>query len=75
MATDNHPATAAGLALHAIGADDAAEQAALEEHLATCAACREELARLRDAAALLAPAGRRDLDRCWDRIASRLRAG
>jgi anti-sigma factor RsiW len=70
----NHPSTAAGLALHAIGADDPAEREAVEAHLADCEACRQEMARLRDAASLLAPVDRRDLDGCWERIASRVRA-
>lgn len=71
----NHPSTAAGLALHAIGADDPGERDDIEAHLATCAACTQELARLREAASLLAPVDRRDLDGCWDRIATRVRAG
>ena len=68
----DHPSSSAGLALHAIGADDPDERASIEDHLVTCARCREELVRLRDAASALAPIDRRDLDRCWDRIASRL---
>lgn len=76
VATDrNHSSSAAGLALHAIGADDALEHDDIEAHLATCATCTQELARLREAASMLAPVDRRDLDGCWERIATRVRAG
>ncbi len=44
------------LTLQALGALDAPDQRQLEEHLGTCAACREELAELGDAAGLLAHA-------------------
>lgn len=76
MASDlNHPSSAAGLALHAIGADDPDEGDAIEAHLISCATCSEELARLREAVSMLAPVDRRDLDGCWERIATRVRAG
>jgi anti-sigma-K factor RskA len=42
------------LTLQALDALDASDQRELEEHLETCAACRTELAELRDAAGLLA---------------------
>ncbi len=44
------------LEFHALDALEASEARGLEEHLKTCAECRAELARLRDAAALLAHA-------------------
>lgn len=44
------------LALHALDALDASEARSLEEHLSTCAECRDELIELRDAASLLAHA-------------------
>src|SRR6185369_16597568 len=44
------------LTLQALGALDASDQRELEDHLETCAACRTELAELRDAAGLLAHA-------------------
>jgi anti-sigma-K factor RskA len=44
------------LGLHALDALEASEARALEEHLNTCAECRAELVRLRDAAGLLAHA-------------------
>jgi hypothetical protein len=69
-----HQHVAPDLALYAIGAVDAAEVLAIDAHLAACGRCREELVRLRDAAALLAPVSRRDLDVCWDRIAAQVRS-
>ena len=69
-----HQHVASDLALYAIGAVDPAEVLAIDAHLAACARCREELVRLRDAAALLAPVSRRDLDVCWDRIAAQVRS-
>jgi anti-sigma factor ChrR (cupin superfamily) len=68
-----HQHVAPDLALYAIGAVDPAEILAIDAHLATCARCQDELVRLRDAAALLAPVSRRDLDLCWDRIAAQVR--
>ncbi len=44
------------LEFHALDALEASEARGLEEHLKTCAECRAELIRLRDAAALLAHA-------------------
>jgi len=44
------------LALHALGALDAPEKHALEDHLEACSPCRVELIELRDAAGLLAHA-------------------
>jgi anti-sigma-K factor RskA len=44
------------LALYALDALDASEARVLEEHLNTCAECRDELGGLRDATALLAHA-------------------
>jgi len=44
------------LEFHALDALEASEARGLEEHLKTCAECRAELIRLRDAAALLARA-------------------
>jgi len=44
------------LEFHALDALEASEARGLEEHLKTCAECRSELIRLRDAAALLAHA-------------------
>src|SRR6266542_1537137 len=44
------------LALHALDALDASEARSLEEHLGTCAECRDDLIELRDAAGLLAHA-------------------
>ena len=44
------------LVLHSLDALDAAEARGLEEHLATCAECRDELIALRDAGGLLAHA-------------------
>lgn len=69
-----HQHVAPELALYAIGAVDPAEVMAIDAHLAACARCREELVRLREAAALLAPVSRRDLDMCWDRIAAQVRS-
>jgi anti-sigma factor ChrR (cupin superfamily) len=68
-----HQHVAPDLALYAIGAIDPVEVAAIDTHLAGCARCREELVRLREAAVLLAPVDRRDLDTCWNRIAARVR--
>ena len=70
-----HQRVAPDLALYAIGAVDPAEVVAIDAHVAVCARCQEELARLRDAASLLAPISRRDLDLCWDRIAAQVRGG
>ena len=50
MATDPH----ADVAPYALDALDADEERAFEEHLASCEACREELASLREATAALA---------------------
>ena len=44
------------LALHAVDALDASDRGRVEEHLASCAACRAELTELREAAGLLAHA-------------------
>jgi anti-sigma-K factor RskA len=44
------------LELHSLDALEASEARVIEEHLSTCAECRAELIRLRDAAALLAHA-------------------
>jgi anti-sigma-K factor RskA len=44
------------LPMHALGALDASDACAVDEHLATCENCRAELIELRDAAALLAHA-------------------
>jgi anti-sigma factor ChrR (cupin superfamily) len=71
---DPHHDIAADLALYAAGAIDSAETAALEAHFANCAACREEAARLLEAAMLLAPVAPADLDACWRRIEARVRA-
>ncbi len=69
-----HQNVAPDLALYAIGAVDPLELTAIDSHLAACARCQEELVRLRDAAAMLAPVSRRDLDLCWDRIAAQVRS-
>jgi anti-sigma factor RsiW len=50
MAADPH----ANVAPYALDALDADEERAFEEHLASCEACREELASLREASAALA---------------------
>jgi anti-sigma-K factor RskA len=50
MAADPH----ADVAAYALDALDAEEERAFEEHLASCEACREELASLREATAALA---------------------
>jgi anti-sigma factor RsiW len=50
MAADPH----ADVALYAMDALDVEEERAFEEHLASCEACREELAKLREATAALA---------------------
>ena len=50
MAADPH----ADVALYAMDALDVDEERAFEEHLASCEACREELAKLREATAALA---------------------
>jgi anti-sigma-K factor RskA len=50
MAADPH----ANVAPYALDALDAEEERAFEEHLASCEACREELASLREATAALA---------------------
>jgi anti-sigma factor ChrR (cupin superfamily) len=68
-----HQHVAPDLALYAIGAVDPVEVLAIDAHLAACVRCQQELVRLRDAAALLAPVSRRDLDVCWDRIAAQVR--
>jgi anti-sigma factor ChrR (cupin superfamily) len=68
-----HQHVAPDLALYAIGAVDPVEIAAIDAHLVACARCQEELVRLRDAASMLAPVTRRDLDICWDRIAAQVR--
>jgi putative zinc finger protein len=49
-----HEQFADDLALHALGALSGAEQQALEQHLVSCADCRNEFERLRGDAALLA---------------------
>ena len=68
-----HQHVAPDLALYAIGAVDPVEIAAIDAHLAACARCQEELMRLQEAASMLAPVSRRDLDVCWDRIAATVR--
>jgi hypothetical protein len=76
MAIDTvHQHVAPDLALLAIGAVDPGEVAVIEAHLAVCRRCQEELPRLRDAASLLAPVSRRDLDARWDRIAAQVTGG
>src|SRR3954447_17745368 len=50
MATDPH----ADVASYALDALDAEQEREFEEHLASCEACREELASLREATAALA---------------------
>ncbi|MEY2474699.1 MAG: hypothetical protein QOG87_14 [Actinomycetota bacterium] len=69
-----HQHVAPDLAVFAIGAADPAEVSAIEAHLAACGRCQDELMRLRDAASLLAPVSRRDLDACWERIAAHVRS-
>jgi anti-sigma factor RsiW len=49
-----HDAARELTAAHALGALDAAESSALEEHLATCERCRDELSGLLEAASALA---------------------
>jgi hypothetical protein len=48
-----HDACRETLALHALGASEAAERQALESHLETCPSCAAELAELRETAARL----------------------
>ena len=52
-----HAVVRRSLAAYAIGALDEDDRAGLEEHLETCAACRAEVADLREAAAGLTPDG------------------
>jgi anti-sigma factor ChrR (cupin superfamily) len=67
-----HRHVAPDLALYAIGAVDSQELEAVGSHVAECPRCQEEVARLRDAASMLAPVTRRDLDACWKCIERRL---
>jgi anti-sigma factor ChrR (cupin superfamily) len=68
-----HQRVAPELALYAVGAVDPLDVTAIDTHVATCTPCQDELRRLREAASMLAPVSRRDLDVCWDRIAAQVR--
>lgn len=50
----NHESYEELLALDALGADDGQQQSALREHIVGCTACRAELNKLREVAAVLA---------------------
>jgi hypothetical protein len=62
------------LGAYALDAVDPAEAALVEEHLATCARCRAEVAEHREVAALLGNSGSDAPDDLWDRIAGTLEA-
>lgn len=61
------------LGAYALGAVDQAERQRVEAHLEGCAACRRELAQLREAAAML-PSPPRPSDELWERIVAEVRA-
>lgn len=59
----------------ALDAVDPEERTAIEEHLASCHACREEAARMRRTAAALAASVEEPAPRLWDAIAAELGSG
>lgn len=61
------------LGAYALDAVDQAEREQVEAHLAGCAACRRELARLREAADML-PSASRPPEGLWKRIVAEVRA-
>ncbi len=61
------------LGAYALGAVDQAEREQVEAHLAGCAACRQELARLQEAADMLPPASRPP-EELWKRIVAEVQA-
>lgn len=67
-----HDQIAELLGAFALDAVDADEAALVEEHLATCARCRSEVAEHREVAALLSHGGADAPDGLWDRIAGSL---
>jgi hypothetical protein len=70
-----HDEIAEVLGAYALDAVDADEAAAVEDHLASCPRCRDEVAKHREVAASLAYAGANAPDGLWDRIASGLDTG
>jgi anti-sigma factor RsiW len=69
----SHRQARALLGAYVLDAVDQPERAAVEAHLEGCAACRRELAQLREAAAML-PSPPRPPDELWKRIAEEVRA-
>ena len=69
----SHRWSRALLGAYALGAVDQAEARRLEAHLEGCAACRRELAQLREAAGML-PSPPRPSDELWQRIVAEVRA-
>lgn len=61
------------LGAYALDAVDQAERQQVEAHLEDCAACRRELARLREAADML-PSPSRPPEELWKRIVAEVRA-
>jgi hypothetical protein len=68
----SHDASADLLGAYALDAVDPDEAAAVEEHLAGCPRCRDELAGYRQTAAVLAGSGGEAPADLWDGIAARL---
>ena len=69
-----HDEIAELLGAYALDAVDPDEHAEVEDHLATCAKCRAEVAEHREVAALLANTGATAPDGLWDRISGTLDA-
>ncbi len=74
MAVLDHDGISELLATYALDALPPDEAALVEEHLADCPRCQDELASLREVAALLAVSEARPPEGLWDRIAVELTA-
>jgi anti-sigma-K factor RskA len=68
----NHDAVVELLGAYALDAVDPQDAAAVEAHLGTCPGCRDEIARLHEAAGALAGPGEDPPPGLWDGIATRL---
>ncbi len=68
----SHDAVVDLLGAYALDAVDPGEAAAVEAHLGTCPGCRDEIARLQEAAGALAGPEEEPPSELWDGIAARL---
>ncbi|MDP9071793.1 MAG: zf-HC2 domain-containing protein [Actinomycetota bacterium] len=73
MGTNAHDKIRASLGAYALGALDEEETATIDQHLELCAACRSEVAELREAATrLVEPEGVPPAD-VWERVSTAIR--